>query len=138
MPGSSTYSCFLHPGTGGIVDDIVISRPEYGRFHVVTNAGTREKVHAYITEQLIEAREMYGNISWHVSPDQGLIALQGPMSAEILKDFLVSQGPGPTFEPDLDLNTFYFGQVEIVTIAGLPNNAQAEVMISRGGYTGEE
>lgn len=138
MPGSSTYSCFLHPRTGGIVDDIVISRPEYGRLHVVTNAGTREKVHAYIAEQLIEAKEMYGDISWHVSPDQGLIALQGPLSAEILKDFLVSQGSSPTFQPDLDLNTFYSGQVEIVTVTGLPNNGQAEVMISRGGYTGED
>lgn len=120
------------------MDDIVISRPEYGRFHVVSNAGSREKVHAYITEQLIEAKEIYGDIFWHVSPNQGLIALQGPLSAEILKDFLGSQSSGLQFEPDLDLNTFYFGQVEVVTVTGLPNNAEAEVMISRGGYTGED
>lgn len=137
-PGGSTYSCFLHPRTGGIVDDIVISRSEYGCFHVVSNAGTREKVHAYITEQLQEAKEMYENVFWDIYPDHGLLALQGPLSAKILEDFLGSEGSGLRFQPNLDVNTFYFGQVKVVTIAGLPNNAQAEVMISRGGYTGED
>lgn len=141
-PGRSTYSCFLHPGTGGIVDDVVISRPEYASnpdcFHIVSNAGSRAKVHAYITKQLQGAKEIYGDISWDVFPDQGLIALQGPLSAEILKDFLGSEGSGLRFQPNLDLNTFYFGQLKVVTVAGLPNDAQAEVMISRGGYTGED
>lgn len=86
--------------------------------------------------QLIEANNE--EVFWDVSPDQGLIALQGPLSAEILKDFLGSESSGLRFQPALDLNTFYFGQVEVVTVAGLPNDAQAEVMISRGGYTGED
>lgn len=89
-------------------------------------------------DRLIKTKDLYEDVFWHVSPDQGLIALQGPLSAEIMKDFLGSQGSGLTFQPDLDLNTFYFGQVEVVTVAGLPNDAQAEVMISRGGYTGED
>ena len=105
---------------------------------MVSNAGTREKVHAYIMEQLIEANEMYEDVFWDVFPDQGLIALQGPLSAEILKDFLGSESSGLRFQPTLDLNTFYFGQVEVMTVAGLPNDARAEVMISRGGYTGED
>ena len=124
------------------MDDIVISRPEHasdsGFFHLVSNAGSREKVHTYLTKELQDAKEMYGDISWDVFPDQGLIALQGPLSAKILTDFLGSEGSSLRFQPTLDLNTFYFGQVELVTVAGLPDDAQAEIMISRGGYTGED
>lgn len=124
------------------MDDIVISRPEHATgphfFHVVSNAGSREKVHTYLTKQLQDAKKIYGEVSWNVSPDQGLIALQGPLSAQILQEFLGSEGYGLRFQPNLDLNTFYFGQVKVVTVEGLPNEAQAEVMISRGGYTGED
>lgn len=124
------------------MDDIVISRLGHASgpnfFHIVSNAGTREKVYNYITKELQAARETYGDISWDVFQDQGLIALQGPLSAEILKDFLGSEGSGLRFQPNLDLNTLYFGQLQVVAVAGLPNDAQAEVMISRGGYTGED
>lgn len=124
------------------MDDIVISRPEYANnpelFHIVSNAGCREKVNMYITEQLRGAEESYGNISWDVLPDQGLIALQGPMSAKILQDAFGPKGPGMRFQSRLDLTELYFGQNRVVTIAGLPNDARPEILVSRGGYTGED
>ena len=142
LSGRSTLSCFLHPETGGMVDDIVISRPEYASnsdtFHIVSNAGCREKVHSYITEQLNSLKDSCGHISWDVLPDQGLVALPGPFSAEILHDSFSSGTSALRFQSSIDLQSFYFGQNKVVTIAGLPNDQRSEILISRGGYTGED
>lgn len=124
------------------MDDIIISRPGYATnpnlIHIVSNAGCREKVKIYITEELQAAEQLHGAISWDVLPDQGLIALQGPLSAEILQDAFGREGPGLRFQSNLDLSDFYFGQNRVVTIAGLPNDARPEILVSRGGYTGED
>lgn len=124
------------------MDDIVISRPEYASssdtFHIVSNAGCREKVHTYITEELKRVKDSCRQISWDVLPDQGLIALQGPLSADILRDFLGPERSNFKFQPTIDLETFYFGQNKIATVTGLPNDEQSEILISRAGYTGED
>jgi hypothetical protein len=48
----STLSALLWPGTGGIVDDTVITRLGPELFYVVTNAACREKDLGYLNEQL--------------------------------------------------------------------------------------
>jgi aminomethyltransferase len=59
--------------------------------------------------------------------NQGLIALQGPLAADVLSRVLDE----PVAK---ELETLYFGQSTHLTIKG----TDAEVLVSRGGYTGED
>lgn len=124
----STLSTFLHPETGGIVDDTVISRlPD--KFYVVTNAGCREKDKDYLAKELEAWKSDSANkeVVWNVLDKQGLIALQGPLSSQILSRVLDA-------ESSQALETLYFGQSRHATIKG----TDAKVLVSRGGYTGED
>lgn len=131
--GHSSLSCFLHPETGGIVDDAVITRLSQDSYCLVTNAACREKDLNYINQQIKEVNVEYDNepMSWKIYSDRGLIALQGPLSAIILQEAL-----GP--KQEVELKRLYFGQCKSVTLS-LSNARQSEsVIISRGGYTGED
>jgi len=124
----STLSTLLHPKTGGIVDDTVITRLK-DKFYVVTNAGCREKDTAYLTEQLEiwKTENPDKTVEWTILDGQGLIALQGPKSAELLARILDDKTKG-------DLKSLYFGQCVFATV----NNTDAQVLVSRAGYTGED
>ncbi|KAF2654368.1 glycine cleavage system T protein [Lophiostoma macrostomum CBS 122681] len=127
-PYNGTLSTLLHRETGGIVDDTVITRlPD--RFYVVTNAGCREKDLAYLNSELEAFRSDSSNesVEWKVLENQGLIALQGPLAPEILERVL-GEAAAKT------LKTLYFGQSTHAKI----DSTDAEVLISRAGYTGED
>jgi aminomethyltransferase len=126
--GQSTLSTLLHPDSGGIVDDTVIARLA-DRFYVVTNAGCREKDAAYFKQQLQGWRSEHADqaVEWNILDGQGLIALQGPLSSEILARVLEDKSVK-------NLESLYFGQCIAATIKG----TDAEVLVSRGGYTGED
>jgi len=128
----STLSCFLHPSTGGIVDDTIITRLGPETFYIVTNAGCRDKDIAYLTENIEEWRQSGGEkVEWEVLEDQGLIALQGPLSAPVLEP-LLSRKRG------YKLEQLFFGQSIYLNLY-LPNGAMTSpLLISRGGYTGED
>jgi aminomethyltransferase len=125
---NSTLSTLLHPETGGIVDDTVIARLR-DSFYVVTNAGCREKDLAYLTEQLEAWRKENPDktVEWKLRDNQGLVALQGPLAATILERVLSDKSTSA-------LKALYFGQCMSGTIKG----TDVEVLISRGGYTGED
>lgn len=125
---NSTLSTLLHRETGGIVDDTVIARVP-GKFYVVTNAGCREKDKAYLAEELEHWKNDFPDqpVDWEILDGQGLIALQGPLSAELLSRILETKSV-------TDLKSLYFGQSMPATIKG----TDAEVLVSRGGYTGED
>ncbi|PSK45360.1 glycine cleavage system T protein [Elsinoe australis] len=127
----STLSALLHPETGGIVDDTVITRLGPEKFYVVTNAGCREKDQAFLSSAL-SSWNSSNNPSVTINPltDQGLIALQGPLSASILSSVLADPS-------SLDLQTFYFGSSKYITVA-LPSGPSEHLLASRGGYTGED
>lgn len=129
---ASTLSALLHPGTGGIVDDTVVTRLGPGEFYVVTNAACRAKDDAYLAAQLAA---WDGPAVRHEKQDhRGLVALQGPLSAEILSAALEGGGSG-----SLDLSRLWFGTcatAQLRTAAGGAPSAPA--IISRGGYTGED
>ncbi|KAF2032534.1 glycine cleavage system T protein [Setomelanomma holmii] len=124
----SILSTLLHPNTGGIVDDTVIARLP-NKFYVVTNAGCREKDMAYFKEQLEtwQSERPDQAVEWTILDGQGLIALQGPLSSQILARVLEDKSVK-------DLETLYFGQCVFATIKG----TDAEVLVSRAGYTGED
>ena len=110
------------------MDDTVITRlPD--RFYVVTNAGCREKDKAYLSEQLESWKKQNPDKTkeWNILDGQGLIALQGPLSASILSRILAE-------ESTTTLKSLYFGQCIPATIKG----TNVEVLVSRAGYTGED
>lgn len=124
----STLSALLHPETGGIVDDTVITKLADDRFYVVTNAACREKDDAYLAAELAS----FGGNLEHVKQDEkGLVALQGPLSAEILESVLV--------DPEaVGLSKLYFGSCTTAKVKLLGMDTSIPVLISRGGYTGED
>ena len=75
-------------------------------------------------------------MEWEVLTDWGLVALQGPLSADILQRALETAGV-----EDVDLKALYFGQCKHVNLL-LPSKQSADphtpILISRGGYTGED
>ena len=133
----STLSCLLHSRTGGIVDDTVITRLQQSPdlFYLVTNAGCRTKDLDYLSTQISKyTKGLMTNrrhIEWQVLRNWGLIALQGPLSVQILQESVATP-------EDIDLNSLYFGQCAQVSFK-LPSGEKSEpVLISRGGYTGED
>ncbi|KAH6685263.1 glycine cleavage system T protein [Plectosphaerella plurivora] len=87
MPiNSSKLSTFLWRGTGGIVDDTIITRTGDEEYRVVSNAGTREKIFTFFTVEMeLLKMDLHnpegGEFLWEVLQGQGLVALQGPKSA---------------------------------------------------------
>jgi len=138
QPGQSTLATLLHPKTGGIVDDCIITRldgrPQH-RFYVVLNAGCRDKDYAFLSQALdkwtgdsdVHLRHLTGNSD---SETYGLVALQGPLAEEILQSALA-----PACK--VDLKSWYFGNLKHITLA-LPSGESLPIMASRGGYTGED
>lgn len=129
-PHGSTLSALLWPGTGGIVDDTIITKlNEKDLFYVVTNAACRDKDLAYLGEELRKWASEGGNAAvQHETLDGwGLVALQGPLAEAILAEIVASPA-------DARLRELYFGQSRFVNIKGLEN----PVLVSRGGYTGED
>lgn len=137
-PGQSTLSALLHPVTGGIVDDCLITRLEKGPkhlFYVVTNAGNRKKDYDFFNAAIDKwsgTMNPYVQLR-HLEADGepfGLIALQGPLSAEILQSALSSNCK-------VDFSTWYFGNIKYITLS-LPSGESHPIVASRGGYTGED
>jgi len=128
----STLSCLLHPVTGGIVDDTVITRLGPELFYLVTNAACREKDTAYLSEQIDEFTSAGGEkVDRETLDGWGLVALQGPLSAEILESILVDPA-------GVKLKELYFGQSKFMRLRLLSGEASIPVLASRGGYTGED
>jgi aminomethyltransferase len=128
----SGLSTLLLPFTGGIVDDTIITRLGPELFYVVTNAGCREKDLAYFKEQL-KAFEKDGGkkVEWEVLDGWGLIALQGPLSEEVLELILVNR-------EKVQLHEMYFGQSKFIKVRLLDGKTSSPLLVSRGGYTGED
>lgn len=130
-PHNSTLSTLLWPGTGGIVDDTVVTKLEADLFYVVTNAGCRAKDLAYLRDQLRLWREGGGaDVEHEVMDGWGLVALQGPRAAEVLPLVLA--------EPGGDLGDLYFGQSRFLPFRPAPDAPAQPLLVSRGGYTGED
>jgi len=135
-PYRSTLSALLHPnGKGGIVDDTIITRlpAKVDLFYVVTNAGCRDKDDAYFAKEM--AHWNADNPSQPVMQDQlhgwGLVALQGPKAEAILTQVLDSSS-------ELNLKDILFGQSAYAKLKLSNGSLSSRLLISRGGYTGED
>ncbi|EME48717.1 hypothetical protein DOTSEDRAFT_67678 [Dothistroma septosporum NZE10] len=136
--GTASLSALLHPQTGGIIDDCIITRLEDGpkhRFYVVTNAGCREKDYRFLSSAIETWDNTVNPVASlrHVESDgqpYGLVAIQGPLSLEILQSALARACK-------VDVGKWYFGSMKYITL-DLPSGESLPIVASRGGYTGED
>ncbi len=119
-PGQAQYALLTNEN-GGVVDDIIIYRPNEGEgYFVCVNASNKDKDVAWM-QQWAAARSDLDVSVTDISDQTGMIAIQGPDSERIMTP-LVST-------PIADLD--YFSWIPN-SIAGLP------VRLARTGYTGED
>ncbi|KAK4457725.1 putative aminomethyltransferase [Cladorrhinum samala] len=128
-PFRSTLSVLLTAdGKGGISDDTIVTKLPDGTFYVVTNAGCREKDNEYLDREIGKwnSEEPGLQVKEERWDGRGLVALQGPRAAEVLEEVLEDKS--------LDLKQIMFGQSFRAKVKG----AGSELLIARGGYTGED
>jgi aminomethyltransferase len=113
--GQVHYSTILNE-RGTIVDDCLVSKFA-DRIVMVVNASNREKDYAHITQHAAR----FGVQTGDISDDIALLALQGPITEQILQ---------PLVDVDLAAIKYYFHSWGHV--AGM------HALISRTGYTGED
>ena len=116
--GQAHYSALLTP-QGTFVDDILVHRLSPNDYHLVVNAGTKDKDYAWIRQ------EVGAFPSIHISDYSSYysqLALQGPKALATLQKLT---------KTDLAaIKNYWFTHG---TVAGVPN-----VMIARTGYSGED
>lgn len=122
----SRLTTFLWPGSGGIVDDSVITRIGENEYYVVTNGACLDKDSEYLDREL---GSFGGDVEWARLDGSGLVALQGPKAAELLKQVLAT---------DVDLGALYFGNAVWAKLKLVDGSESHPVLVSRGGYTGED
>jgi aminomethyltransferase len=112
--GMQRYGLLLSD-EGGIKDDFMTTRlAGEAALYLVVNAAMKDADFAYIAEKL------KGQAQLAPAPDRALLALQGPLAADVLE----RHSPG--------ISELTFMQAKRVTVAGAP------AIVSRTGYTGED
>jgi len=112
--GMQRYGLLLNDA-GGIKDDFMTTRlAGEPALYLVVNAATKDGDFAFMSEKLKGAAKL------KPEPARALLALQGPMAADVLER--VSPG----------ISSLTFMQAVRVTVAGAP------AIVSRTGYTGED
>lgn len=114
--GRAQYS-MICASDGGVIDDLIIYRLGDDRFMVVANAGNAAVVSDALTERLAGSRAVLDDGSLAT----GLVAIQGPGSASILRA-----------HTDVDLDGLRYYAIAEGAVAGIP------AMVARTGYTGED
>ncbi|ATP41037.1 glycine cleavage system protein T [Solibacillus sp. R5-41] len=114
--GGAQYSALCYEN-GGVVDDLLTYRLDETRYLLCVNASNIDKDFAWMKEHV------EGDVTiTNASDDFAQIALQGPLSEEVLQTLT-----------DTDLTTIkYFKFQDNVNVSG------HNVLVSRSGYTGED
>ena len=118
--GGQRYSMLLN-ATGGILDDLMITRWP-GGFFLVVNGATRDDDIAHIGAHLP------AGVTLTVRDDHGLLALQGPRAAEVLATIGLEPAL-PQIEP---VERLWFMS------AGPYRWNGTDLHVSRSGYSGED
>ncbi|KAJ9599493.1 hypothetical protein L9F63_010025, partial [Diploptera punctata] len=121
---TAALTVFTDPLTGGILDDLIITKTTLGYYHLVSNASRRSQDQKLLKETQAALRARGKDIELRfLDPDeQALLALQGPDMAKVLQPLT-----------DVDLSELYFMDSTLATVAGVPR-----CRITRCGYTGED
>ena len=112
-PGQQKYTLLLNED-GGIMDDLMVSRPEEDFLFLVVNAAVKGQDFAHM-------RNLFGRRAELIElDDRALLALQGPQAKDVMESLC----------PAANALTFM--------TAGRFEMAGADVLVSRSGYTGED
>ena len=116
-PGRQRYSQLLNDD-GGIVDDLMVTRPPRadGALRLIVNASRKAVDYALIRQRLPSRLRLTP------LPEAALIALQGPIAASMLARLAPNEG----------LEAMAFMSARPARVAGF------ETFVSRSGYTGED
>lgn len=121
---TATLTVFTDPITGGILDDLIVTKTTLGYLHVVSNASRRSEDQKF----MLRAERDFLNKGKHVElrfftpEERSLLALQGPEAIVALQPLV-----------DVDLAQLYFMGSTLATVAGVPR-----CRVTRCGYTGED
>ncbi|KAG6110779.1 hypothetical protein E4U14_002717 [Claviceps sp. LM454 group G7] len=132
----SKLTALLWPYSGGIVDDAMITRTGEEEFYVVTNGACLEKDVAYLEREL-EGFSGKEGLEWSMPRGSALLALQGPQAQEILGEMVVV----PEGKGGVKLEELFFASaayMEVRISAGEGVGQTEKVLVTRGGYTGED
>ena len=114
--GQARYSPMLNPG-GGIIDDLIVYKMTDEKYFIVVNASNKDKDFNWISKNITGDAK-----ADDISEKTAQLALQGPLSLEILKRITDEKYiPGK-----------YYHAVFNAYIKGM------ECIISKTGYTGED
>jgi aminomethyltransferase len=114
-PGKALYTCMLNE-QGGVIDDLIVYLLDKDRFRVVFNAGTRDKVMAWLGKHAVKYP-----VEINARDDLAMIAVQGPNARAKVHAILDEKARlGAS-----GLAPFYGAQA-------------GDLFISRTGYTGED
>lgn len=116
QPCSALYTCLLNE-TGGVVDDAIAYYLAPGHYRLVINAGSRQRVVRWLTEQA----DRY-DLVLRERDDLSIIAVQGP---DALTRVVAALKKAPIADQLSALTAFQFAYDDAVFIA-------------RTGYTGED
>jgi len=106
-------------GDGGCVDDVTVYREGPNAFMLCVNASNIDKDRNWILEGALAGSEIQDR-----SDETGLLAIQGPKSAELLDRLCPADDPGPS-----SLGRFRFSTY---------SSPVGPLLISRTGYTGSD
>ncbi len=112
-PGRQKYSVLLNR-TGGIIDDLMASRPDDDGLFVIVNGACKENDFAVIDDELA------GQVTIQRYEDRALLALQGPEASAVMAE-LCPAVAGMVF-------------MDVRAIDGFGT----DLIVSRSGYTGED
>jgi len=116
-PGQIRYSVIMN-GQGGILDDVLVYGAGDDATLLVVNAGNRDVIWKWIER---ERKGFVVDIT-DMSTDYAMIALQGPESVNLLNKV-----------SDVDTKQLKYYRFTRGTVLG-----EAQVLVSRTGYTGED
>lgn len=115
LPGAALYSCMLNE-QGGVIDDLIVYFMAEQEFRVVSNAGTRDKVLAWI-----ETHAAPFKVQVEERSDLAMLAVQGPEARAKVHEQL----PEALKEKAASLKRFQAAW-------------EGALFLARTGYTGED
>ncbi|PIQ25303.1 glycine cleavage system protein T [bacterium (Candidatus Blackallbacteria) CG17_big_fil_post_rev_8_21_14_2_50_48_46] len=116
VPGKALYTQLCNQ-QGGTLDDLLIYRLDETVFQLVVNASNREQDWDWMTSHLPEQGVVFEDLSAQTC----ILALQGPMAAQVLSQVL-----------NQDLSTIGNYHLSPTDALGFP------LLLARTGYTGED
>jgi aminomethyltransferase len=125
--GRAKYSLLLTED-GGVIDDVITYRVAEDHFLVVANASNAEVDAA----ELLARAQGFDVEVLDASAETSLIAVQGPVSEQILHDTLLAEGSGVEGLTAADLTEMKNYRFAECTYRG------ESMLIARTGYTGED